>query len=446
MTLKTQDIHHTSSFPSILDSYLFSEDLGKAVSVAKVVTQVKKLKERRVQRPVSAAELQKRKVLLEQRHLEAYRRLHSLKDRLSQKYAKLLSEKVQRQRQEMKQHTSVHLNTTEKHNGQSSRALSFQELVGSSLKDNAAFLKSLPKTHYYLILELQRQLGQRECLQRIREQEVFRSWMDHSNTKQLEKQLQQIKFSNKSDPGLKLDDLLKKKLNVLPKIQISLAENADQQKHHDTFSESGGGVQVSSPVFHGKQIQEQDESELTFPSVFLQKLQVPRFSTLQPSFLEAFRTNIAPLKANEPLHQSKTASVTQRKLHLMHSLSLFNMAQAQSLLNKNGLMMQYDKANSIQDMMEYVYPNIAKELRCRSDPPLPDQSLRDHTTPESSECIKEEINTQADQIASSELSEEVQDSCNSTRTDKVPLSMEDIYSPCILLGKPFNKKMWSNYA
>ncbi|GAA6094215.1 uncharacterized protein si:ch211-130h14.4 [Tachysurus ichikawai] len=295
MTLKTQDIHHTSSFPSILDSYLFSEDLGKAVSVAKVVTQVKKPKERRVQRPVSAAELQKRKVLLKQRHLEAYRRLHSLKDRLSQKYAKLLSEKVQRQRQEMKQHTSVHLNTTEKHKGQSSSASSFQEFVGSSLKDNAAFLKSLPKTHYYLILELQRQLGQRECLQRIREQEVFRSWMDHSNTKQLEKQLQQIKLSSKSDPGLKLDDLLKKKLKVLPKIQISLAESADQQKHHDTFSESGGGVQVSSPVFHGKQIQEQDESELTFPSVFLQKLQVPRFSTLQPSFLEAFRTNIAPL-------------------------------------------------------------------------------------------------------------------------------------------------------
>lgn len=111
--------------------------------------------------------------------------------------------------------------------------------------------------------------------------------------------------------------------------------------------------------------------------------------------------------------------------------------------------------------MEYVYPNIvlAKELRCRSDPPLTDQSLRDHTTPESSECIKEEINTQTDQIArlkniliantqnylnvhcdfnitdlySSELSEEVQDPCNSTRTDKVPLSMEDIYSPCILL-------------
>lgn len=43
---------------------------------------------------------------------------------------------------------------------------------------------------------------------------------------------------------------------------------------HDTFSESGGGVQVSSPVFHGKQIQEQDESELTFPSVCVRPLEM----------------------------------------------------------------------------------------------------------------------------------------------------------------------------
>ncbi|XP_058242049.1 uncharacterized protein si:ch211-130h14.4 [Hemibagrus wyckioides] len=448
MTLKTQDTHHTSSFPSILESYLHSEDLGKAVSVAKVVTQMKKLKERRVQRPISAAEIQKKKALLEQRHLESYRRLHRLKDSLSRQYAMLLTEKVQKQRQEMKQHASADLKTPEKHNEQSSRLLSFQELVGSTLKDNSTFLKSLPKTRYHLILELQRQLGQRECLQGIREQEVFRSWVDQSKTQQLEKQLQQMELSSKSAPELKLDDLLQKKLKVLPKIQISLAESDNQQEHHDAFSESGGGVQVSSPILHGKQIQEQDESELRFPSVFLQKLQVPRFSTLQPSFLETFRTNIAPLRANESLHKSNTASVAQRKLRLMHSLSLLNMAQSRSLLIKNELMPQYDEGYSIQDMVDYVRPNIAsaKELRYSSDPPSPAQSLRDHTTPESTECIKEEINTQADQMASSELSEEVQNTCNSTSADKVPLSMEDIYSPCILLGKTFNKKMWSNYA
>ncbi|KAB5582058.1 hypothetical protein PHYPO_G00182800 [Pangasianodon hypophthalmus] len=446
MTLKTQDIHHTSCFPSILDSYMYSEGLGKAVSVAKVVTQMKKLKRERVQRPVSAAELQKKKALQEQRHLESYHRLHRLKDSLSHRYAELLTEKVQRQRQEMKQHNSAHVKTAEKHNGQSSRG--FQELVGSTLKDNAAFLKSLPKTRYYLILELQRQLGQRDCLQGIREQEVFRSWVDQSKTAQLEKQLQQMELSSKSAPELKLEDSLKKKLEVLPKIQISLEESDNQQEHHDALSESGGGEQVSTPFLQGKQIQEQDETELRFPSVFLQELQVPRFSTLQPSFLEAFRTNIVPLRANEPLHKSKTSSVTQRKLRLMHSLSLFNMAQSRRLLIKNGLMPQYDKGYSIQDMMEHVRPKIVstEELRCCSEPPLPPQLLN-HTASESSVCIKEEMNAHADQMASSEQSaKELQKSCNRASSDKIPLSMEDIYSCSILLGKSFDKKMWSNYA
>ncbi|KAF5904976.1 brachyury protein, partial [Clarias magur] len=344
MTLKTEDMHHTSTFPSILDSYLYSEGLDEAVPTAKVVTQMKKLKERRVQRSVSVAELQKKKAFLEQRHLQSYRRLHHLKDRLSHRYAELLTEKVQRQRQCMKQQNSPALKTTEQHNPRSSRGLTFQKLVGSPLKDNTAFLKSLPKTRYHLILELQRQLGQRECLQGIREQEVFRSWVDQSRTSQLEQQLQQMELSSKSAP----ERLFKKKAEVFPKIQISHEESDCQQKHHDAFSESGGGEQISAPVLQGKQIQEQDESELRFPSVFLQELQVPR--SLQPGFLEAFRTNMVPLKTNEPLHKSTSASVTQRKLHLMHSMTLLNMAQSRSLLGKTGLVPQYDKGYSIQDM------------------------------------------------------------------------------------------------
>ncbi|XP_053476474.1 uncharacterized protein si:ch211-130h14.4 [Ictalurus furcatus] len=134
----------------------------------------------------------------------------------------------------MKQHNSA-LKFAEKHNGQSSTGLTFQELVGSTLKDNAAFLKSLPKTRYYLILELQKQLGQRRCLQGIREQEVFRSWVDQSKTTQLEKQLQQMELSSKSAPALKLEDLPKKKLEVLPKIQVSHAESDDQQEHVSFF-------------------------------------------------------------------------------------------------------------------------------------------------------------------------------------------------------------------
>ncbi|XP_053358862.1 uncharacterized protein si:ch211-130h14.4 [Clarias gariepinus] len=151
MTLKIKDMHRTSTFPSILDSYLYSEGLEEAVPMANVVTQIKKLKEGRVQRTVSVAELQKKKAFLEKRHLQSYRRLHHLKDSLSHRYAELLTDKVQRQRQYIKQQNSPALKTTEQHNPRSSRGLAFQELVGSTLKDNTAFLKSLPKTRYYLV-------------------------------------------------------------------------------------------------------------------------------------------------------------------------------------------------------------------------------------------------------------------------------------------------------
>ncbi|XP_046694230.1 uncharacterized protein si:ch211-130h14.4 [Silurus meridionalis] len=440
MTLKTEDIYHNSSFPSILDSYLYSEGMGKAASMAKVVTQMKKLSERRVQRPVSAAELQKKTAVLKQRHLAAYRRLHHVKDKLSNRYAELLTEKVQKQRLEMKQHNSAPLKNAGKHNGQSSRGRPFEELVGSTCKDNAAFLKSLPKTRYYLILALQRQLAQRDCVKGSREQEVFRSWVNQSNTTQLEQQLKKLVLSSKSVPELKLEDLLKKEVEVLPKIQISCDGSDDQEEHHEVFIESGGGEQVSAPLHQGKQVQEQDESELRIPSVFLQELQVPKFSTLQPSFLEALKTNLVPL----PLLKSKAASVTQCKLRLMHRLSLYNMAQSHSLLIKNGLMPKYDEESTIQDMLEHVCPKLVltEELGLVGDSPLPAQTLKDHTEPETSECFKQEMNPQADQMTRSELFEERRD----VISERVPLTMEDIHSRTIILGKTFGKQMWSNYT
>lgn len=55
----------------------------KAVSVAKVVTQMKKVKERRVQRAVSAAEIQKKKALLEQVSLSNHHQSNILLKHLS---------------------------------------------------------------------------------------------------------------------------------------------------------------------------------------------------------------------------------------------------------------------------------------------------------------------------------------------------------------------------
>lgn len=60
------------------------------------------------------------------------------------------------------------------------------------------------------ILELQRQLGQSECLQDVREQEVFRSLVDQSKTTQLEKQLKQM-----GEKRPQMGTFMHPKLNVL---------------------------------------------------------------------------------------------------------------------------------------------------------------------------------------------------------------------------------------
>ncbi|XP_017542161.1 uncharacterized protein si:ch211-130h14.4 isoform X3 [Pygocentrus nattereri] len=453
MTPKVRDVLHTSSLPSILDSYTLSEGFEKTARVVRTVMQLKKLQARKDKEAVlhsspdadsdEAAEA-KQKVLQDQRHLETYHRIHRLRDRLSHHYAVLLREKVQRQRLEIKLHDSDTLKNRAKCSEQRARKLTIQKLAGSGLEHDNAYLRALPKTRYYLILELQRLLSQRGCLKGPKEQEVFRSWVDQHKTAQLEKQLQQMALCSKSAPEMKLEDLLKMKQEVLPKIQISTDENhQEEQEHQSAVSESGGGAQAGSPHLHGKQSQEQDHTELKFPSVLLQEIQVPRFSTLQPSFLETFKTNIRLLKVKEPLHKSTAAASTQHKLRLMHSLSLSHMAHTHRLLDKKGLALQHDDGYSINDLLERVCLSkiSTKEPRFSTEPALPPLSLKD-----SPERFKEKLSTSSDQVTSSPQFEDSKLSCSGASDPEVPLSMEDICPLSISQGEDFDKKTWTNYV
>ncbi|XP_072532944.1 uncharacterized protein [Salminus brasiliensis] len=377
--------------------------------------------------------------------------MHRLRDRLYRHYAELLREKVQRQRQEMKLQDSVTLKSTESHTEQRTRKLTIQKIIGSTLKHDDAYLAALPKTRHYLILELQRLLGQCGCLQSSREQEAFRYWVDQTKTAQLEKQLQQMVLRSKSAPVLKLEDLLKKQQpEALPKIQVSTDESSAQQEH-TAVSESGGGALVDSPHLHGKQSQEQDQTELKFPSVFSQELRVPKFCTLQPSFLETFKTNTLLLKTKEPLLKSKGAAVTQRKLRLMHSLSLSHMAHTRRLLEKTGLTPQHNTRYSINDLLEHVCPNKVsiKEPRFSKEPSIPLLSPGDYLKTEHLEPLMGNPVTPSDQVTSSKQAEDSKlqynGALNSSNSD-VPLSMEDICSPSISLAKDSDEKTWTNYV
>ncbi|XP_067277095.1 uncharacterized protein [Pseudorasbora parva] len=174
----------------------------------------------------------KRKALLDQRHLETYYRIHRLHDMLSYQYATLLREKVQRQRQEMKPHDTNNSRLREGH--KEKKFVSIQRVTRSTFTHNDAYLRCLPKTHHYLILELQKQLTRLGYLQSRRQQEVFKVWTEqHRNTSQLEKQLQAICNENRSNssPDVTLKDLLKQKSGSLPKLQITSDDSTAQHKH-----------------------------------------------------------------------------------------------------------------------------------------------------------------------------------------------------------------------
>ncbi|XP_066536129.1 uncharacterized protein si:ch211-130h14.4 isoform X2 [Hoplias malabaricus] len=386
-----------------------------------------------------------------ERHLETYRRIHQLRDRLSQRYAELLREKVLRQRQEIKHHDSVALKNRARHSEelfsflQRTGKLTVHKLPGSTLQHDDTYLKALPKTRHYLILELERLLTQRGFLRGLREQEVFRFWVDQHKTVKLEKQLQQMVFSSKSAPVLKLEDLLKEKQEPLPKIQIS-NDDSPARDEHAAVSESGGGVKADSLRLQGKQSQEQDQAELKFPSVFSQELKVPMFSTLKPGFMDTFKTNVLLLKVNEPLHKSKAATVTQQKLHLMHRLSLSHMAYTQRLLDKNGLALQYDKGFSISELLEHVCQRkVSTEEPIYSRKPLsPLLSPKDYSKTEYLE--QEKLVLASDQDTSSQKSKDAKVNISGASDPEVPLCMEDINPYSVSQGKDFSDRTWTNYV
>ncbi|RXN27613.1 hypothetical protein ROHU_019898 [Labeo rohita] len=286
VTKKTEDNYHVSLLPPILDSY-------------------------------------KSALCPEKRHLETYYRLQRLKDVLSYQYATLLREKVQRQRQEIMLQDS---RLREGHKEQ--KFDNIQRATRSTLSHDDAYLRCLPKTRYYLVLELQKQLKRLGYLQSRREQEVFRVWTEqHRSTCQLEKQLQAMEHSINSSSDVTLEDLLKHKSVSLPKLQITPDVSTAQHKHMPVSVRGrGGGVNYFQQ--QDKQSWGQDETELMFPE-----------------------------RSHEPLIRSKTIEI-KHKMRLMHNLSLSHMVDTQRIMAKNRLSLQCTDGFSIKELVENCEVNL----------------------------------------------------------------------------------------
>ncbi|XP_055722059.1 uncharacterized protein si:ch211-130h14.4 isoform X3 [Salvelinus fontinalis] len=435
MKSKCKDIHQSSNLPCILETYLPSSGGKKAENEDRPQRWRKKLTQSRdtgtggQDHPGSAAsdpDSVIRQALLDQRHLEAYRNMHRLRDILYRRYSAMLRDKIHTQRQEIQRRAEAAGAVTEdKH------IPKLRKLTCSTLSHDNTYLRSLPQTSYYLILGLQNQLSRHGCLKTLQDQEDFCFTVNHHNRGpvQLQRTLQEIRkrmIGSRSTPdvmsagwGWSQQEMLVK----LPRIHVTTAERRHldrivpsetgrrlmpgerlpergsrerlpQRGSGEKLPERGSGERLpergsgerlpergsgeklpergsgerlpergsgerlpergsgerlpergsgeklpergsgeklpergsgeNSAACLFSQQQEQDYTEQMFP-----KVKVPKFATLQPSFLKNLKTVMPAVGVEEIPEKSKRAEMTVRMLRHMHSQSLTNMAVSQ---------------------------------------------------------------------------------------------------------------------
>ncbi|XP_042161549.1 uncharacterized protein si:ch211-130h14.4 [Oncorhynchus tshawytscha] len=432
MKSKCKDIHQSSNLPCILETYLPSSGGKMAENEDRPQRRRKKLTQSREtgpggqNHPGSAAsdpDSVSRQALLDQRHLEAYRNMHGLRDILYHRYSAMLRDKIHTQRQEIQRRAAAAGAVTEdKHTPK------LRKLACSTLSHDNTYLRSLPQTSYYLILGLQNQLSRHGCLKTLQDQEDFCFMVNHHHHHnrgpvQLQRTQQEIRkrmIGSRSAPDVMsagwgwsqqemsgqtsrihvttetrhLDRIVHSETGrgLMPGERLpergagerlperGAGERLPERGAGERLPERGAGERLpergagkNSAAFLLSQ-QEQDYTEQMFP-----KMKVPKFATLQPSFLKNLKTVMPTVGVEEIPEKSKRAEMTVRMLRHMHSQSLTNMAVSQRLLldrDRHSLCCCWEQKTSFQDLTQYVFPSVhsneEKKKRCAGNlPPLP---------------------------------------------------------------------------
>ncbi|KAG9344421.1 hypothetical protein JZ751_011091 [Albula glossodonta] len=128
---------------------------------------------------------------------QVYRNIHLLQDVMHRRYAALLKEKIHKQRQEIRQRGMSIPKPKEnppKKVSQKADGTVGQRLPHRTLSHNDKYLKSLPKTSYYLIVDLQNQLARLGCLKTRQDHEEFWSMVgQNQGAARLEMRLREIR-------------------------------------------------------------------------------------------------------------------------------------------------------------------------------------------------------------------------------------------------------------
>ncbi|XP_072437128.1 uncharacterized protein [Chiloscyllium punctatum] len=202
--------HKKSTFPSLLDAYLppqhkkqygrgeknRHQKAGKPGKLGKRDS----LNEDEEELKVKAM----KKALQEQRHLEVYKNVYKLCNVMRLQYMDLLNKKVQQQRHVIKQRDLLfQRNTDEQEKRQNtSRQIFGQQSDCAQLYHEIKYLKSIPKSHFYMIVELQDQLAKNGILKNQGDYEEFwRLLKQTPRASPFEAKLQDIKLKmNRSPP------------------------------------------------------------------------------------------------------------------------------------------------------------------------------------------------------------------------------------------------------
>ncbi|XP_034147932.1 uncharacterized protein si:ch211-130h14.4 isoform X2 [Esox lucius] len=411
---KCKDIHQTSNLPSILETYQSPIDVKKAEDSdqpcqrdrlghgrsgdtgPKAGGQGRKQVGRgcgvrghddksTVGSELDQEAIIKRQALLDKRHLVVYRCMYRLRDGLYHRYSALLREKVHAQRLEMQRLAEAQALTQDKHTQKQ------RKLTRSTLFHDNSFLRSLPKSSYYLIQDVQNLLSQHGCLRSIQDHEqLWRAVHDHKlRPAQLYRRVQEIRrtvIGCHSAPDMRQMKMLgphteeKGPLDEIDLPEIHLGERLSEihlgERHPEIhLEESLPEIHLGErhPEIHlgemcaayhlcGKQQPEQDDIEQR-----ILKVKVPRFAALQTSFLKNLKTDTSPVVVEAIPEKSKKSEMAIRKLRHMHTLSLTNMAVSQRLLTHRDRHTLYcsDQGRSVRDLMQHVIPSVHADEKKR---------------------------------------------------------------------------------
>ncbi|KAF1375869.1 hypothetical protein PFLUV_G00224670 [Perca fluviatilis] len=378
MRAECKNVHQASTLPSISDEYLLPVAVRKAGVDVKAEPWRRKAMGDSVPDPDQEAKAW-RQAQLEQRHLEAYRNLHRLRDALGLRYAALLKDKVHSQRLLLQQRDETARAKSENETKRKQKKLAF-----SKLQHNDSYLKSLPKTSYYMVV--------------------------------LE-----------SRPAADLMTQISEK-------HPCTAKEREHEEHSRLLEQGSGSAEL---IFGGSQ--EKDEIEQMFP-----KMKAPTFATLQPNFMKNFQSKMPDLISPEIPEKSRKAEIYLRRLRQMHDLCLTNMASSQRLLDRETDSLCWQEERGNQDLMLPGIDSKQGKTSQTNQPPL--CSPKQPRSVRNDQPSRPQQSGRMTSASHRDLETLVWDAAMCRRKTPDPLSIEDVCQQkhVEIIDRGF--KLWRNYT